>query len=411
MEPARIMNTYLRTALVCATLLVCRVAAADALSPLGGPALTFSTGYMVQLVGVQAGKDLDRANCSNWGGNALSGSSETICELDNGLRVYFYGRPSEDGADLQVEVRNTGSESVEGVHPRLCVAASSGMVVHIASSRGTLTRVSTSSECTPSAMGEAVTLAPRESKTWKGRIYLGADELEARLERDFGRRGRLTPEMTQFAKQMRKPRVSLNPSNQYANRIVGDDGQELYNEGRNMWNVAVKAAEYLRKDGRVEPIITRETQSQVTSLRYEAALTNALECDLLVSLHSDATGNNTPGGGTWTFYTGAEHLSPEQIEALPYPLEDSKRLADLVQGNVIAAIRTTYPEVENRGVREHWYRLYMIHQPRCPSVLIEVLFHTNPFERELLKQPEFHDRIGRAVADAVLEFVFGPEAG
>jgi len=254
-----------------------------------------------------------------------------------------------------------------------------------------------------------VTLRPGAGHTWKGRIYLMDNRpgvLLGKWEEDFGHQGRLTPYAAALAKAMRRPRVILNPSNQYANRIRGEDGRELYNEGLNMWHYAVAARKYLKEDGRVEAFITRDTQSQVTTLRYEAMLANALRGDLLISLHSDATGNNTPGGGTWTFYTGPTHLSEEELASLPYPLEDSRRLASLVQAKVLEAIREVYPEVLDRGIREHWSRLYMIHQPRCPSCLIEVLFHTNPKERELLKDPAFQDRIGRAVAEAALEFLF-----
>ncbi len=263
--------------------------------------------------------------------------------------------------------------------------------------------------CLHAGPGGAVTLKPGQQHTWKGRIYLmenRPDRLLERWEEDFGPKGLLTDWAARLARAMRKPRVILNPSNQYANRIRGERGEELYNEGLNMWHYAVAAQSYIREDGRAEAFITRNTQTQVTTMRYEAMLANALRGDLLISLHSDATGDGSPGGGTWTFYTGPKHLSEQEIAELPYPLEDSRRLAWLVQTKVLDGIREAYPEVQDRGIREHWYRLYMIHRPRCPSCLIEVLFHTNPRERELLKDPAFQDRIGRAVAEAALEFLF-----
>ncbi|BCW99810.1 MAG: hypothetical protein KatS3mg024_2637 [Armatimonadota bacterium] len=206
---------------------------------------------------------------------------------------------------------------------------------------------------------------------------------------------------------MRRPRVMLNPSCQYGNRILDDEGRELYNEGKNLWLFAVEARKALDEDGRVEAFISRESQDAPSDLDSEAALTNRLACDCLVALHSDATADGTPGGGTWTFYTGRTHLSAEELANLPYRLEDSKRLAERVQGHVLQAIRSVYPEVQDRGVREHWHRLRMLHTPRCPSCLIEILFHTNPRERELLKQASFQSLVGQAVARAVLKYFFG----
>ncbi len=202
----------------------------------------------------------------------------------------------------------------------------------------------------------------------------------------------------------RRPRVMLNPSNQYGNQIHGEGGVELYNEGRNMWLIAEAIKRNLDADGRVETFLSRSSQSEETTLGQEARLTNELGCDLLIALHSDATGNNTPGAGTWTFYTGQKNLRPGELYGLTYDLGDSLRIAELVQSNTVDAIRKIYPEEIDRGVLEHWYRLYMIHQPKCPSCLIEVLFHTNPKERELLKDPAFQELVGKAISRAVLEY-------
>lgn len=203
-----------------------------------------------------------------------------------------------------------------------------------------------------------------------------------------------------------KPRVMLNPSCQYGNQIFDGAGTELYNEGRAMWLFAQAVKRELDSDGRVEVFISRQTQDGESDLDSEAALANSLNCDCLIALHSDATPDGTPGGGTWTFYTGPAHLSAEEQAALEYPLERSFRLAELVQGCTLQAIRSMYPEVENRGVREHWNRLRMLHAPKCPSCLIEILFHTNPAERELLKDSGFQALVGKAIAGAILTFLF-----
>ncbi|MGB9619779.1 MAG: N-acetylmuramoyl-L-alanine amidase, partial [Armatimonadota bacterium] len=99
-----------------------------------------------------------------------------------------------------------------------------------------------------------------------------------------------------------RPRVMLNPSCQFGNVIRDENGNELYNEGVNMYDIALKVRDELVRDGRVEVFVSRASREQDVSLRCETELTRSLNCDALVSLHSDATADGTPGGGTWTFY-------------------------------------------------------------------------------------------------------------
>lgn len=205
---------------------------------------------------------------------------------------------------------------------------------------------------------------------------------------------------------MSKPRVMINPSCQYGNQIFDERGREIYNEGHNLWLFAEQVKHFLDEDGRVESFISRQSRYGPSDLDSEAALTRELKCDCLIALHSDATPDGTPGGGTWTFYTGPTHLSEEELRELPYRLEDSRRLAELVQSETLKAIREFYPASIDRGVQEHWHRLRMLHAPRCVACLIEILFHTNPREREILKQADTHRRVGKAIANAVLKYLF-----
>lgn len=185
-----------------------------------------------------------------------------------------------------------------------------------------------------------------------------------------------------------RPRVMINPSNQFDNQIFDDKHNELYSEGMNMYMIAEKIQKYLQRDGRIDAFLSRNTQTQRTTLGGEMDLSRALDCDLLLACHSDATGDNTPGGGCWTFYNG----------------EEGKKLADLVQGELIGAIKTFYPEVKNMGYREHWYRLYVLYEGGCQGALTEFLFHTNPKEREMLKDPKDQEIMAQACARGILKY-------
>ncbi len=190
-----------------------------------------------------------------------------------------------------------------------------------------------------------------------------------------------------------RPRLMLNPSNQFSNQILGDNKEELYNEGMNMYMIAEKVQKTLLADGRIDVFMTRNTQTQETSLEEEMQLTRAMDCDLVYALHSDATGTSDPGKGTWTFYKG----------------EDGKRLADLVQSELMSAIRGFYPDAKDMGVREHWYHLYVLYHGGCQGALTEFLFHTNPQEREMLKDPAKQDIMAQAVSKGILRYFFGDQ--
>lgn len=189
-----------------------------------------------------------------------------------------------------------------------------------------------------------------------------------------------------------RPRIMLNPSNQFDNQIFGDNKEELYCEGMNMYIIAEKVQKLLQQDGRVDAFMSRNTQAQHTTLGGETNLTRALGCDILLAFHSDATGTSDPGGGTWTFYNG----------------DDGKRLADLVQSELISGMKTSfYPEVKDMGTRTHWYRLWVLYNGGCQGALTEFLFHTNPKEREMLKDPKDQDIMAQSVARGILKYFFG----
>jgi len=187
-----------------------------------------------------------------------------------------------------------------------------------------------------------------------------------------------------------RPRVMLNPSAQFQNVARNEKQEIVYVEGENMYDIAVRVKDHLDRDGRIDTFISRNHRDHRVGLRYETELTRMLNCDALVSLHSDATGKkNDPGGGTWTFYADED---------------EGKRLAECVQLPLLEAIKTFHPSVNYRGVRTHWYRLWVLWEAGCPASLTEALFHSNPAEVEMLKNPDYQDRMAKAIAGGILGY-------
>jgi len=186
-----------------------------------------------------------------------------------------------------------------------------------------------------------------------------------------------------------RPRVMLNPSCQFHNVGSFKKGDEQYIEGKVLYDVAIKVRDELRKNENLDVFVSRASRDQDVGLRYETELTKSLNCDILVALHSDATGTNDPGGGSWTFHTD----DPKSL-----------KLAQSVQLNLLDAIRTFHPDVKYLGVRTHWYRLWVLHEAGCPASLTEILFHTNPKEAEMMMNEEYQDRMAEAIAKGILEY-------
>lgn len=186
-----------------------------------------------------------------------------------------------------------------------------------------------------------------------------------------------------------RPRVMINPSAQFGNVVLDDAGVEVYNEALVMYDHAVAVAEELGRDGRVDVFISRESRDDQVTLKQETELARSLNCDAFVALHSDATGKeDDPGGGTWSFYAD----------------DEGKRLAECVQMPLIEAIRSFYPEVLFRGIRTHWSRLWVLHENNCPAALVEVMFHSNPKEREMLKDPALREVMAKAISRGILDY-------
>ncbi len=147
--------------------------------------------------------------------------------------------------------------------------------------------------------------------------------------------------------------------------------------------------ECLKFDGRVEVFLSRKFRYSKSTLREETDLAKSLQCDILVALHSDADPNGGEGGGTWTFYADESY---------------GKRLAECVQMPLLKAIRSFYPDVKFNGIRTHWNRLWVLHEAGCPACLTEILFHSNPIEREMLKNPAYQSIMAEGIASDILKY-------
>ena len=155
----------------------------------------------------------------------------------------------------------------------------------------------------------------------------------------------------------------------------------------------------------VSVLMTRTGGYDVT-LSTRAEIARSLGPRALVSIHHNAEPDGAmPGPGSETYY---------QVDSA-----DSKRLAGLIQEEVVRAL-STYRVAwvgdrdagakYRRGTKADYYA--MLRQPRpVVSVLAELAFISNPPEAQLLARPEVQQVEGRAVAAGILRYLTTSEPG
>ncbi|MGH8945791.1 MAG: N-acetylmuramoyl-L-alanine amidase family protein [Acidimicrobiia bacterium] len=162
--------------------------------------------------------------------------------------------------------------------------------------------------------------------------------------------------------------------------------------------VAQTAATMLQARG-VATVLTR-TGDYATPLRVRANLADTLGAKLLISIHHNAPLQaSSPVPGVEIFH---ENGSP-----------DSRRLGGLVYERLMTALSTFVVDwvapndagvmvVLNTSGRDAYG---MIRLPETTSVLAELGYMANPAEAELFARPVYPLVAGRAIADAVLDYL------
>ena len=125
--------------------------------------------------------------------------------------------------------------------------------------------------------------------------------------------------------------------------------------------------------------MTRE-DDRFISLQGRVDFAHSRDADIFFSVHINSF--RSTSAGTETFYNGSK----------------SKALATQVQKELIKATG-----LRNRGVSSA--RFFVIRKTRMPSVLTETAFISNPREEKLLKDAFFREKVARAMANGITNYV------
>lgn len=139
--------------------------------------------------------------------------------------------------------------------------------------------------------------------------------------------------------------------------------------------VAQKLEYYLRQRG-YSTSMTRRSDTFI-SLSRRAAIANSYRNAVFVSIHFNST-RSTRVRGVETFYAGSAGRS----------------LATSIQREMVRRCKA-----RNRGVR--FARFTVLVQTRCPAVLVECGFMSNPSERSRCKTSSYQTQAALAIADGI----------
>jgi N-acetylmuramoyl-L-alanine amidase len=183
-----------------------------------------------------------------------------------------------------------------------------------------------------------------------------------------------------------------------------------------------KALSRMLPDARV--VMTRDRDVDL-SLEARSALANALDADLFVSIHLNASQSVEDKGGVSTYVldsttdAAALRLAAQEngtdeagVSALQLVLaslyrkdqvDHSRELAHDVQSSLLHSGRKVHPELNDRGVKRALF--YVLVGARMPSILVEASFITRPEEALLLATDKYRQALSDGIAQGIERYV------
>lgn len=217
-------------------------------------------------------------------------------------------------------------------------------------------------------------------------------------------------------------------------KIVIDPGHGGSDPGapgyyKNIWEkdivlkIAKKLARTLRNRLKCTVILTRSTDKKL-SLEERTAIANTKRADLFISLHINAARNKRLRGiETYILNLATDDqaisvaarenaTSKKNISDLEFILsdlmkntkiEESTRLANVVQNSLVKGMQKKYSDIKNLGVKQAPF--YVLLGATMPSILIETSFISNKTECKRLMNDAYQTALSNSIADGVEKYI------
>ncbi|MEN6461157.1 MAG: N-acetylmuramoyl-L-alanine amidase [Syntrophomonas sp.] len=160
--------------------------------------------------------------------------------------------------------------------------------------------------------------------------------------------------------------------------------------------IALKAGEVLSQNG-IKVMYTRQDDTYLL-VNEIAEIANLYNAAILVSIHNNSS-ESPNATGIETYY-----YAPLEKPELFVQKDERFSLASKIQEHVVDAIN-----LPDRGVKTGIDANFaVLRNSQMPSALVEGAFVSNPVEGTLLTQTSFQEQIGKAIAQAITEYISMP---
>lgn len=184
--------------------------------------------------------------------------------------------------------------------------------------------------------------------------------------------------------------TTTQPGNNGRKLVVLDAGHGAKDSGavgvtgkyEKKFNLAIvlKAAELLKKENKIDVVLTRSDDTFL-ELKERVAIANNLKADLFISVHANSASSSS-ASGTETYY--------ERV--------DSKALANVMHKYLVQATGLT-----DRGVR--YGNFHVIRETKMPAVLLEVGYLSNKTDEALLFTEALQNKVAASIVSGIKEYL------
>lgn len=161
--------------------------------------------------------------------------------------------------------------------------------------------------------------------------------------------------------------------------------------------ISLLLADKLKQSG-IQGQLTRRTDQGI-SLEERVYLINSFEAQLFVSIHCNSYSSPQANGvEIWHSYRGdygsIYHREAKRIAAIVQE--------QLVQGTGLRNRGIKYRLVDNTGSPIYGFDYYFLHRKaRCPGLIVELGFISNPAEEALLADPSFQEKAAVSIMEGL----------
>jgi N-acetylmuramoyl-L-alanine amidase len=198
-------------------------------------------------------------------------------------------------------------------------------------------------------------------------------------------------------------------------------------------DIAKKVKRTLEAKGGYEVYLTRNKDKSLT-LEGRTMVANEKGADLFISVHANAHKSRSVSGLETYFLNITNEKESLKVAArenkisvrrmqkdrsekevilaslqLDNNVHESRKLANLIQGEMVSVVDKRYPRVNDLGVKNALF--YVLVGAKMPSALVEVAFITNPTEAKRLKSKAYREHLANGIAKGIGKYFDkqGPE--